>query len=380
MGSFDKNREIIREYLSKMDEVGLKLEMLHLTAHFNQELLMNFAFRKNLDNVLKDPKMYNLDNQNANQVSMLIRIMDRLNLYNSNALALLEVYLERNLYQLDIEDAIGLLHMLSKYKLGSTDMIVSQEKHIGLNRDSFDLRLLPVLFSSLQNYNTLKYRAKIFRIFIDSIIKNAKTFESFDLASQIYQYWQEDELTKTMYTVLVREILSRTSEQTTFETYVMIIDVSINKFNEISDEVVHEFKKLQKSGVFISNINLSTVHVSHQVQNSHLFEEKFSDLKELNDLQEKVKSIYLSLLPDNKDHTMLIKLIQQYDDLWESDQFEDKEQFMKGNEAVLGAILKEFINLLDKYHFLNREHVVGIYSKFCMKDWDIIQPKLIERS
>jgi len=62
MGSFDKNREIIREYLSKMDEVGLKLEMLHLTAHFNQELLMNFAFRKNLDNVLKDPKMYNLDN------------------------------------------------------------------------------------------------------------------------------------------------------------------------------------------------------------------------------------------------------------------------------------------------------------------------------
>jgi len=56
---------------------------------------------------------------------MLIRIMDRLNLYNSNALALLEVYLERNLYQLDIEDAIGLLHMLSKYKLGSTDMIVS---------------------------------------------------------------------------------------------------------------------------------------------------------------------------------------------------------------------------------------------------------------
>ena len=47
----DKNREIIREYLSKMDEVGLKLEMLHLTAHFNLELMMNFQFRKNFERV-----------------------------------------------------------------------------------------------------------------------------------------------------------------------------------------------------------------------------------------------------------------------------------------------------------------------------------------
>ena len=75
---------------------------------------------------------------------------------------------------------------------------------------------------------------------------------------------------------------------------------------------------------------------------------------------------------------MLTKLVQQFDDLWESGCFVDKEHFMICHEAVLGAILKEYISNLEKYNYLNREHVVGIYSKFCMKDWDIIIPKLIE--
>ena len=134
VGSFDKNREVIREYLSKMGELGFKFEMIHLTAHFSLELLMNFQFRRSFDNLLKEPKQYNLTDMNSNQISMLIRVMDKLNLYNNSALALIEVYLEQHLYQLDIEDAIGMLHILSKYKLGSTDTIISLEKHIGLNR------------------------------------------------------------------------------------------------------------------------------------------------------------------------------------------------------------------------------------------------------
>jgi len=182
MSAFDKNRELVRDYLTKIEEVGVDFEILHLSAHFSPELVANAKFKRTLDSIFKETKKFNLTTLNTNQISMLVRIIDKLNLFNQNFMATIELNLEKNLFQMHTEDLVGILNILAKFKWGSTELIMSIERHVGLNRDSFDLRLLPIFLSSLQNYGALKYRVKIFKVFTNKIVNNLHLFKNYDLA------------------------------------------------------------------------------------------------------------------------------------------------------------------------------------------------------
>jgi hypothetical protein len=119
ISSFEKNRELVRDYLSNITTVGMDFEILHLTAHFSPDLLLNSKFRNEFDPIWKNLNKYKLTNLNPNQLAMLVRIADKLDYYNQELLAALEMQVENNLYQMHTEDLVGLLHVFAKWKWGS---------------------------------------------------------------------------------------------------------------------------------------------------------------------------------------------------------------------------------------------------------------------
>jgi hypothetical protein len=81
-------------------------------------------------------------------------------------------------------------------------------------------------------------------------------------------------------------------------------------------------------------------------------------------------------LNENKEYGLLLKNLQQFDDLWESDIMKNKNDFMNRHEKVLGALLRVIVNNVDRFNYHSCEYIVGVYSKFCMDDWDVVLEKL----
>lgn len=79
---------------------------------------------------------------------------------------------------------------------------------------------------------------------------------------------------------------------------------------------------------------------------------------------------------ENKEYGLLLKNLQQFDDLWESDIMKNKNDFMNRHEKVLGALLRVIVNNVDRFNYQSCEYIVGVYSKFCMDDWDVVLEKL----
>lgn len=79
--------------------------------------------------------------------------------------------------------------------------------------------------------------------------------------------------------------------------------------------------------------------------------EKYKKIPNLYENQERTKECYLQALTENKEYGLLLKNLQQFDDLWESELIRNKNEFMNRHEKILGALLRVIVNNVDRFNY-----------------------------